>query len=177
MDAGAGRRIVPDGTRCLVCSLLGFKPGSAEGRRRWHGGGSMNWNPKKILENDWSPRSLCLFPTNSKPESGCCGRRTDHPTHPGSACSSFWVQNLRGGENAASTLPDSALAQCGSTIGIQSDGSEFGSRLLVATSLSSHVLRQGTGATIVALNLCPTGDIQEEAEINSDHPTHPIHAG
>ena len=70
--------------------------------------------PMNHLENLGSPRSLCLFPTNPKPENIRCKINTDHPTHPAYACSSFLFYNLCRKENAASALPHSAPAQGGS---------------------------------------------------------------
>ena len=80
------------------------------------------------------PRSLCLFPTNPKPENIRFRRNTDHPTHPASACSSFLFYSLCGRENAASIWPHSALAQGGSKqAGITSNRSEIRTKLLVSS--------------------------------------------
>ena len=68
--------------------------------------------PVNHLENLGPPRSLCVFPTNPKPENIRRRRNTDHPTHPAYACSSFLFYNLFGPEKAASALPHSA--PCGS---------------------------------------------------------------
>ena len=91
---------------CMVKS--GSQKVQASMVRRW----LHELKPTNHLENLGPPRSLCLFPTNPKPEKIRCKRNTDHPTLPASACSSFLFYNLCGPDNAVSALPHSALAQC-----------------------------------------------------------------
>ena len=89
--------------------------------------------PVNHLENQGPPRLLCLLPTNPKPESIHCRRNTDHLTHPPYPCSSFLFRNLCGPEKAASALPHSAPVR--KQLGISSNGSEIGTKLLVPASL------------------------------------------